>query len=118
MNTFPTILTGPGDRFFSDEKSPNAVSVGSTASGRPVLNKLFTFDPRMFDFELRFVSQADKLTVMTFYEENKDVPFNWLNEQDDEEYEVVFIGPPRCRVDGEKDLWRIGLVLFQNARVA
>ena len=82
-----------------------------------MLNKLFTFDPRTFNFDLRFVSQADKLTVTAFYEANKDVPFNWTNEQDDVEYEVIFASKPECRVDGGKDVWRIGLELRQYAPV-
>lgn len=116
MNTFPHTLHAPrADATFRDEKSDDAVSIGSTASGYPVLNKLFTFDPRTFTFELRFVSQANKLEIMTFYENNKDVPFHWTNEQDDVPYEVAFVSKPECRLDGENDVWRIGLELRQTA---
>ncbi len=115
MNTFPTLSTGPSDKVFSDEYDSEAVLIGSAANGYPVLNKLFTFDPRTFRYEERFVSNADKLTLMTFYDVNKDVPFNWTNDQDDAVYEVIFLGPPRCKVDGEKDVWRIFLELKQSA---
>lgn len=115
MNTFPHTLHSPRqDSSFSDEKSDDAVSVGSTASGYPVMNKLFTFDPRTFGFEMRFVSNANKLTLVAFYEANKDVPFYWTNEQDDTQYEVAFVGPPACRLDGEKDVWRIRIELRQT----
>lgn len=113
MNTFPTLSTGPSDQFFSDEHDLETVLVGSTASGYPVLNKLFTFDPRTFTYEIRFISNADKLTLIAFYNANKDVPFYWTNDQDDVEYEVVFLGPPGCKVDGGKDVWRIFLGLKQ-----
>lgn len=114
MNTFPTLSRGPS-RTFSDEPDPNAVLVESTASGYPVLNKLFTFDPRTFTPELRSTSEADKLTVMSFYEHNKDLPIYWLNTQDSIEYEVAFVSKPRCRMDGRKDLWRIQLNLRQTS---
>ena len=114
MNTFPTILTGSGF-VFRDDKDPDTVQVASTASGYPILNKLFTFDGRIFSFDWYFVSQADKETIMTFYENNKDVPFFWNNEQDDVKYEVVFTQPPRYRVDGQKDRWKIRLELMQSS---
>ena len=114
MNTFPIISRGPSRRF-SDEPSDEAVLVASTASGYPVLNKLFTFDPRTFTPELRSVSNADKLTVMAFYEANKDVPFYYYNKQDLVTYEVIFLSKPRCIMDGRKDLWRILLNLRQSS---
>lgn len=113
MNTFPHTLHAPSREAFNDEPSDEAVSVGSYASGYPLLIKQFTFDPRTFTFELRHVSQANKLTFMAFYETNKDVPFYWTNEQDNIRYEVIFICKPRCRLDGEKDEWRIRFELRQ-----
>ncbi len=117
MNNFPTLSTGPSDKVVSYEHDSEAVLIRSAANGSPVLNKLFTFDPRTFRYEERFVSNADKLTLMTFYNANKAVPFNWTNDQDAAVYEVIFLGPPGCRVDGEKDVWRIFLELKQNAPV-
>ncbi len=114
MNTFPTISRGPSHNF-SDEPDQNAVRVGSTASGYPVLNKVFTFDGRTFTFELYSVANADKLTVMAFYEANKDLTFYYLNRQDSVTYEVCFISKPLCRMDGRIDLWRIQLNLKQTS---
>jgi len=113
MNTFPTIQSGQSF-IFSDEPSDQAVVIASTASGYPSLNKQFTFDPRTFIHELHTVIQADKLIVMTFYETNKDVPFYWNNEQDGIKYIVCFVGKPGCRIDGQKDLWRILMTLRQT----
>ncbi|MFB0523913.1 MAG: hypothetical protein ACETVZ_00105 [Phycisphaerae bacterium] len=114
MNTFPSIGRKPAQAGFTDEKDPEAVLVASTASGYPLINKLFTFDPRTFSFELHAVVETDKLKIMTFYENNKDVPFYWTNKQDDVEYEVAFVSKPKCRLDGRVDLWRIGLELRQT----
>ena len=114
MNTFPDISRKPNQNF-SDEPSDDAVLVGSAASGYPVLNKLFTFDPRTFSFEMPCVLEADKLSIMEFYENNKEVPFYWLNKQDKTTYEVIFISKPGCRLDGRGDLWRIQLNLKQAA---
>lgn len=111
--SFPGLSRRPSHTF-SDEPSDKAVVIGSTASGYPVLNKQFTFDGHTFMLELRSLSEADKLTVMAFYEQHKDVPFPWYNEQDDTIYEVCFTEPPKCRMDGRKDLWRIRLNLFQT----
>ena len=111
METFPHTLHSPNREGFSDEPSDEAVLIGDMASGYPLLNKLFTFDPRTIKFELRNVTDANKLTYMAFYENNKDVPFYWTNEQDDTQYEVAFVSKPRCRIDGEKDKWRIGFEL-------
>jgi len=113
ISSFPGLSRGLSHNF-SDEKSDDAVLVHSTASGYPVLNKLFTFDGRTFTPELRSVIEADKLTVMAFYEINKAKEFPWYNEQDATWYTVCFINKPKCRLDGRKDLWRIQLNLLQT----
>lgn len=112
ISSFPEISRTPSHAF-SVELSREAVLIGSTASGYPVLNPQFTFDPQTFIFELRSVLQADKLIVMAFYKAHKDVVFPWYNDQDDATYEVCFIREPSCRMDGRKDLWRINLELRQ-----
>lgn len=113
MNTFPVISRKPS-QVFSDEQSDKAVLVGDMASGYPLINKLFTFDPRTFSFEMPCVPEADKQEIMAFYENNKDVPFYWLNKQDNMTYEVAFVSKPGCRLDGRGDLWRITLSLRQT----
>jgi len=115
---FPTWLSRKPSHRFSDEKSDEAVSMGNTASGYVVLNKVFTFDPRTFIVVFRLLTEADKLAIMAFYENYKDVLFFWYNHQDHVSYEVCFVNKPRCQIDGRVDLWRIGLVLRQNSRVA
>ena len=113
MNTFPDIDRKP-NQTFSDEPSDKAVLIGDMASGYPFLNKLFTFDPRTFEFEIPCVPNADKLEVMQFYEDNKDVPFYWLNKQDKTRYEIVFVRKPTCRLEGRGDLWRMGFSFRQT----
>jgi len=113
ISSFPGLSRGPSHNF-SDEKSDDAVLIHSTASGYPVLNKLFTFDGRTFTPELRSVIEVDKLAVMAFYETNKAKEFPWYNEQDATWYTVCFISKPKCRLDGRKDLWRIQLNLLQT----
>jgi hypothetical protein len=115
MNTFPTLSNKPLCERFTDEKSEEAVLVASAESGYPILNKLFTFDPRTFGFELRLIPETDKLSIMTFYEANKEVPFYWTNWQDDTQYEVAFVGRPGCEIDERFDLWRITLYFRQTA---
>ena len=110
VSSFPGISRKPS-QVFSDEPSGDAVLIGDTASGYPVLNKVSTFDPRIFSFELPGVSEADKLAVMAFYETHKDIPFPWYNDQDHTWYEVVFVRKPGCKLDGRGDLWRINLKL-------
>lgn len=114
MNTFPDISRKPNQNF-SDEPSGKAVLIGDMASGYPLVNKLFTFDPRTFDFEMPCVPELDKLEIMEFYENNKDVPFYWFNKQDKTMYEVIFISKPGCRLQGRGDLWNIRIMLRQNS---
>jgi len=114
MNTFPVNVRSPNLNF-SDEPSDKAVLIADMASGYPLLNKLFTFDPRMFNFELLAVSEADKLEIMEFYENNKDVPFYWLNKQAQTQHEMVFIRKPGCKLHRRKDRWRIMLSLRQSS---
>jgi len=111
--SFPIISRKPS-QVFSDELSDDAVLIGKTASGYPVLNKVVTFDARTFIFEMPSVPEADKLIIMAFYEVHKDKAFPWYNE-DHAWHEVVFIGKPRCRLDGRGDLWRITLMLRQSS---
>jgi len=114
VNTFPEVVRSP-NLIFSDEKSDKAVLVGDTASGYPVPNKLFTFDPRDFNFEMPCVPDADKVEIMQFYEDNKDVPFYWLNKQDKTQYEIIFISKPGCRLEGRGDLWRMRFNFRQSS---
>lgn len=112
VSSFPGLSRKPSHNF-SDEPSDDAVLVGSTASGYPVLIKLFTFGARSFTYELRSVSNTDKLTIMEFYETHKDLEFPWYNAQDATWYNVVFVNKPNCRMDGRVDLWRILIMLEQ-----
>lgn len=114
MNTFPHEIRSP-NLIFSDEKSDKAVLVGEMASGYPALNKLFTFDARDFNFAMPCVTDTDKQEIVTFYEDNKEIPFYWFNKQDKTTYEVVFISKPGCRLEGRGDLWRIVLNLRQSS---
>jgi len=113
VTPFPRIGRRPS-RKFGDETMKDVVLVGSTASGYPVLNKQFTFDPRTFSVELRSVVDADKLIVLAFYETHKDLEFPWYNDQDDAWYDVCFGSKPTCRMDGRRDLWRIDLEFIQT----
>lgn len=113
MNTFPTLSSGPKMEGFTDEYSDDAVAVSPAVSGAPSLRSKSTFDGKNFSFSLTQVSETDKNTVETFYAANKSVVFYWLNEQDEETYEVVFVEKPYCELDGEKDKWKIGIKLTQ-----
>lgn len=117
MATFPVLSRSQSIEGFVEELSKEAVQIASMASGLPLLNKIFTFDPKTFKFTLDCVSQIDKETVITFYEDNKDVPFSWLNGQDSVTYEVIFMSKPACKLEDRKDLWRIGLILRQYSPV-
>lgn len=114
MEIFPYEIRSPNLNF-RDEPSDKAVMVADADSGYPVLNKLFTFDARTFSFDMPCVPEADKLEIMEFYENNKDVPFYWFNKQNKTQYEVVFVGKPGCRLEGRGDLWRISLMLRQSS---
>lgn len=113
MATFPELSRSPGARGFSEELSDEAVAIGTKASGLPVVNKLFTFDPKTWKYTLYSVSQADKESIITFYNTYKDVPFDWTNAQNEETYEVIFGAKPDCQLDGLKTIWRIQLILIQ-----
>jgi len=115
LNKFPDISRKPEQEGFRDEPTGQAVLIADMASGYPLLNKLFTFDPRNIEFELRAVLEADAGTVMQFYEDNKDVPFYWFNDQKKETIEVCFLKKPRCRLDGRRDLWRILISFLQTS---
>ena len=110
---FPVISRSPGAKAYTEVLDKNAVRVASTASGLPVVNKLFTFQPITFKHTLFLVAQADKDTVMAHYEANKDVPFDWGNIQDGDTYEVVYAMPPKLTIDKIKLRWRIQLTFIQ-----
>ena len=113
MANFPALSRSPGATGFTEELSSETVQIASKASGLPVLNKIFTFDPRMFKYTLHLVSQADKESVITFYKANCDIPFDWTNTQDDNTYEVIFDHPPKCQLDKIKERWKISLTFTQ-----
>ncbi|GAG17489.1 unnamed protein product [marine sediment metagenome] len=109
MATFPELSRSPGAKGFAEEIDPGVMQIGKKASGLPVLNKLFTFAGKTWKFTLYLTIQADKETVLTFYEANKDVPFDWSNTQETSPitYEVIFMHPPKCTLDKVKNRWRI-----------
>ena len=114
MATFPNTLSrSPGAKGYSQVLSKGTVQKAKKASGLPVLNKLFTFDALEWKFALYLVSQADYDTIMTFYEANLDIPFDWENEQDSNTYEVIFATPPKCSLDRLKDRWKMIFVFMQ-----
>lgn len=114
MNTFPTISTGPKIDGFVEGYPSVAVRVAASQSGSPILIPCFTGDRKLWTEKRSFVSNTDKASVFTFYENNKDVSFYWLNEQDSVTYTVVFDGPPRATVVGDnKNLWDIEMSFIQ-----
>ena len=116
MATFPVLTCKGNKKGYVEDLNEDAVNVASKASGLPVLNKLFTFDGMEWKYTLDPVLDADKLTLITFYHANKDIPFNWLNPQDDSIYEVIFMKPPKCTPvgsDGTNLYWKIVLSLRQ-----
>ena len=118
MATFPVLTRLGSSKGYSETHSRDAVNVASKASGLPVLNKLFTFDPKTWKYTLKLVTDADKDTLDAFYLANKDVPFDWVNPnpEDAGTYEVIFDKPPQCKVagsDGTSTYWNIMLTLTQ-----
>jgi len=113
MNTWPVGLSrGPGINW-TEIDSKSAVKIANAASGLPVINELFTFDPRTWMGVFNLVSQADKETINTFYQDNKGVPFNWLNPQDTLTYQVIFMSPPKNVLDKISTRWRISFTFKQ-----
>lgn len=117
MNTWPVGLSrGPGIAW--KEGYPNtSVKIASAASGLPVINELFTFDPMTWVGVFNMTSQADKETIATFYQANKGVAFKWLNPQDSSTYEVIFTHPPKMQLDRISTLWRIAVTFRQYSTV-
>lgn len=113
MAAFPVISRSPGAKGYTEVLDKNAVKVASAASGLPVVNKLFTFQPITFKHTLFLVAQADKDTVTAHYEANKDVPFNWDNDQDSNTYEVIYAMPPKLTMDKINGRWKIVFVFIQ-----
>ncbi len=84
------------------------------ASGRPILNKLFTFAPKVWKYICFPVSQGGKEDFMAFYGANKEASFDWVSVQEGGTvYDVFFNGPPQCRFDQIKKRWRIIYTLQQ-----
>lgn len=116
MATFPTIERKGSKAGFTETASKEAVSMADKASGLPVKNKLFTFAPLSWNYRLKLVVTADKDTLGTFYDANSEVPFDWLNPQDGNTYEVEFDGPIKWSVagsDGTLVYWNAALKLVQ-----
>jgi hypothetical protein len=116
MPTFPVLTRKGAVSGYSETPSSDAVSQKNKASGLPVVIKLFTFDPKTWKYSLGLVSDADKVTLLTFYNTYKDVPFDWVNPQDGNTYEVIFDGVLKCTIagsDGTNDYWKINLELTQ-----
>ena len=117
MNTWPVGLSrGPGVSW-SEEYPKTSVKIASAASGLPVVTELFTFDPKTWKGVYNLVSTADKETIDAFYIANKGVPFKWLNAQDSDTYEVIFMGPPKCKLDRVSTRWRINITFKQYSTV-
>lgn len=116
MANFPNLTRKGSKAGFSEQHSKDAVSKASKASGLPVRNKLHTFDPLSWAYQLKLVSEADLATLQAFYEDNKDVPFDWESPKDGNTYEVVFDAPPKETIagsDGTVTWYNVSLKLTQ-----
>jgi len=110
---FPTLSTSPSLQQYTDEFDESTILKDSYASGYPLLNPQYDFDPKHFRHTLRNISQADKILLMNFYEGNKESEVFWLNEQDGSIYVVMFMSKPFCELDASKNEHRIELDLKQ-----
>ena len=113
MNTFPTLSSGQRMEGFIHEYGDLTSILTDPKYGAALFINRATFDAWYFTFSLRLVSDTDKDTLEAFYQANKEVVFYWLNEQDDETYEVIFLEKPHCELDGQKDRWKIDIKLVQ-----
>ena len=113
MNTYPITLSVGQSFDFADEYSSETVETANKASGTPLRNKLFTFDPRNFKYSYHNATTTDKDAINTFYQANIDVPFTWSNQQTGTSFTVVFAAPPQAKNAGEKDVWNITMQLRQ-----
>lgn len=115
MATFPTITQKYNISNWLEMHTPNAVSTASSASGCPIRNRLFTFDPLNWAYSLKLVSAADKATLETFYKANKGVPFDWDHPITAVTYEVIFAAPPTWTIASSSRLisYNVALNLTQ-----
>ncbi len=112
MNTFPTLSSGIINSH-TQSPDPKTVSIGQTASGYPVVQKLSTFTPLIFRYTRVSMSTADMQTIKAFYDANMGVPFEWLNTKDGDTYEVIFMQPPQAVVRNRA--WGISFVFQQSS---
>ena len=115
--SFPTLSSYPKIEGFIDEYSDETIVRDSYASGYPLINPYFSFDPKNYSYVMRFMSQADKESLSTFYRDNKVNKIFWPNEQDDNTYLVIFTRKPSCELDGANNKWKMDLGLRQVAEV-
>ncbi len=117
MNTWPVGLSrGPGN-FFTEDYDRSGTKIASASSGLPVVNELFTFVPMIWKGVFNLLSQADKETIDTFYLANRGVAFKWLNTQDSNTYEVIFMAPPKKKLDKISTRWQIKFTFKQYSTV-
>ena len=116
---FPVLTSKGSAKGCSVSYSKDAISAARAASGLPVINKIFTFDPITFEYTVgNLISNADKVTLLAYYDDHKGIAFDWTNPDPDNNitYEVKFLKPPTVSVsghDGTNTFWKISLTLIQ-----
>ena len=113
MNTFPTLTRKPTASSFTEEYSDEAVSRSDYASGYPLINSEFTFDPKNFSYTLEYAPDADRTLIENFYASNKALVFNWVHLKTGVTYEVIFKSKPRVSMSKVPDKWHISIDLRQ-----
>jgi len=112
-DAFPVLSRKPGAAGYSADPVAGSTKVANAMSGLPVVNELFTFVPVEFKVPFNLMAQADYDAVMAHYRANRGVPFNWVNDQDTNTYEVVYAKEPQCKLDRLRTLWKIDVTFIQ-----
>lgn len=117
MNTWPAGLGREPGHSFVEDFDKSGTKVASATSGLSVVNELFTFVPMFWKGVFNLTNQADKETIMAFYLANRGVAFKWLNTQDSNTYEVIFLAPPKRKLDKISTRWRVTFTFKQYSTV-
>jgi len=107
MNTYPEIDREGSVKGWVESLSDDTVRIGLYSSGHPFTIQQRTFDPETFTHVLPYVSNDDKDTLDTFYQNNKKVSFWWIHPERLIYYDVTYTERPRFESNNDIDSWNV-----------
>ncbi len=113
---FPTLARNPATEGFEKVPATDPTIRTPLADGASLVQAKFTRVPWLWSWRYPFLSEANRVTLMAFYEGDANygaVPVKWTDPSDSTDYFVRFADRPLPRLEEDGVSWRVEMKLLE-----